>query len=86
MGLRHESPLVYSINMWVGLGVTYPTTIETLATTSHESDAETLSEHKVLAHRCTTFHPHTCGLCRGAAAVDVTLIGYVDVEFLSGQR
>jgi hypothetical protein len=27
-----------------------------------------------------TFHPCTCGLCRGAAAVAVALIGYDDVK------
>jgi hypothetical protein len=30
----------------------------------------------VLAHRCMAFHPSTCGLRRGVAAVVTALIGY----------
>jgi hypothetical protein len=59
--------------------------IETLAATSHRLDAKTLDGRKALAHLCTAFHPHMCGICSGIATVAVTLIGYVDVGLLSGQ-
>jgi hypothetical protein len=43
-----------------------------------------LAAHKVLAHPHAAFHPFTCGLRGGAAAVAATLISYDDVEVAVG--
>jgi hypothetical protein len=53
---------------------------ETLPTASSRSNSEALATRVVLAHPHMTFHPCTCGLCRGAAAIAVVLINYDDVE------
>jgi hypothetical protein len=65
----------------VGLAAIYPAMLETLVTTSRRSDTETLARHVVLAHWCTTYHPHMRGPHRGAVA----LINYVGVRLLLGQ-
>jgi hypothetical protein len=49
---------------------------ETLATTSSQPNSKSLVARVVLAQPRVTFHPCTCGLCRGAAA----LISYDDVK------
>jgi hypothetical protein len=68
----------------VGLGArlthTYTPPHETLAIACSKLNFESLVVSMVLAHSCMTFHPCTCGLCRGAAAVAVALIGYDDVK------
>jgi hypothetical protein len=51
---------------------------ETLATTSSRPNSEAPAARMMLAHPRTTFHPCTCGLCGGAAAVAAALIGYDD--------
>jgi hypothetical protein len=53
---------------------------ETLAATSSRPSSEGLAMHVVLAHSRAVFHPCTCGLHRGAAAVAATLIGYAHVK------
>jgi hypothetical protein len=65
----------------VGLGATYAYTPpgETLAATSSRlNSSEALSVCVVLAHRCISFHPCTCGLHVGIAAVVTILIDYDD--------
>jgi hypothetical protein len=68
----------------------YTQPCETLATTSSRSNSETLAVHLVLAHPHAAFHPYTCGLPGGAAAVKVALIGYdnikVAAETTTGRR
>jgi hypothetical protein len=93
MALRRGSPLACSINMRGGArgGLTpYTPPCETLATTSSRSNSETLAVHLVLAHPRAVFHPYTCGLPGGAAAVKVALIGYdnikVAAETTTGRR
>jgi hypothetical protein len=58
--------------------------VKTLATTSSLSNLETLDACEVLAYPRAVFHPYTCGLRRGAAAVAAVLIDYDDVGLLSG--
>jgi hypothetical protein len=55
---------------------------ETLAAVASPPTFEALAVHVVLAHPHAAFHPCTCGLCRGAAAVAAPLISYDDVEFV----
>jgi hypothetical protein len=57
---------------------------ETLATASSRLNSEALDMRVVLAHPRAMFHPYTCGLCSGTAAVAATLIGYDDVEVATG--
>jgi hypothetical protein len=58
----------------------YTSPCETLATASSRSNSKVLATRVVLAHPRAAFHPCTCGLRRGAAAVAVVLIGYDDVK------
>jgi hypothetical protein len=45
---------------------------------------ETLTVRAVQAHRHSAFHPCTCGLHGGDAAVAAVLIGYGGVRLLLG--
>jgi hypothetical protein len=54
----------------------YTPSRETLAATSCRPNSEVLAVRVVLAHPHVSFHPCTCGFCRGAAA----LIGYEHVK------
>jgi hypothetical protein len=58
--------------------MSYMPPCETLATTTSLPNSEALAACMVPAHPHTAFHPCTCGLCGGAAAVPATLIGYND--------
>jgi hypothetical protein len=51
---------------------------ETLTTAASRPISEALAARVVLAHPCTAFHPCTCGLYGGVAAVAAVLIGYDD--------
>jgi hypothetical protein len=53
---------------------------ETLAATTSQPNSEALVTRVVLAHPHTVFHPYTCELHRGTAAVAVALISYDHVE------
>jgi hypothetical protein len=53
---------------------------ETLAAVSSQMNSGALAVRVVLAHPCAVFHPCTCGLHRGAAAVAAALISYDDVK------
>jgi hypothetical protein len=53
---------------------------ETLAATYSRPNSEALAARMVLAHSRAAFHPCTCGLHRGVAAVVAALIGYDDVK------
>jgi hypothetical protein len=69
----------------VGLGVQNTPPHETLAATSSRPNPETLAMREVLAHPRVAFHPYTCGLCGGAAAVVVAaLSSYGGVRSLLG--
>jgi hypothetical protein len=54
------------------------------ATSSSQPNPETLATSDVLAHPRTMFHPCTCGLRGGAAAVATALISYDDMEVAVG--
>jgi hypothetical protein len=56
------------------------TPCETLAAASSRMNSKALAAHVMPAHPHTVFHPCTCGLHRGAAAVATMLIGYDDIE------
>jgi hypothetical protein len=82
MGLQGGSPLVRSIYMWEGArsGTINPSKPEPhLPFGLHP---ETLAVRAVLAHRRSAFHPCTCGLRGGAAAM---LIAYGGVRLLLGR-
>jgi hypothetical protein len=88
MGLRLGSPLVCSINMRVGQEALYTPTrhhVKTIAATSSHPNLKTLVMCEVLAHPRTVFHPCTCGLRGGAAAVAAMLIDYSGQRSLLGQ-
>jgi hypothetical protein len=53
---------------------------KTLAAISSRPNFKTLATHVMLAHPHVAFHPCTCGLHRGAAAVAAALIGYDHVK------
>jgi hypothetical protein len=63
---------------------TYMPPHETLATTSSWLNSKALAMRMVLAHPRATFHPCTCRLRRGTAAVVATVIGYDDMEVATG--
>jgi hypothetical protein len=63
---------------------TYTSPRETLAVASSRPNSESLAARVVLAHPRVTFHPCTCGFCRGAATVAAALIGYDDMEVVAG--
>jgi hypothetical protein len=58
----------------------YTSPLETLAAASSRLNFKALVVRVVLAHPHVTFHPCTCGLRKGAAAVPAMLISYDDVE------
>jgi hypothetical protein len=58
--------------------------VTNLATTSSQSDPKPLHAREVLAHPHAAFHPYTCGLYGGAAAIATVLITYNDVEVAVG--
>jgi hypothetical protein len=77
--LRRVSSLACSINMMGAArgGLTsYTSPRETLADTFSRPNSEALAAYVVLAHPRVAFHPCTCGLSRGVAA----LIGYDDIK------
>jgi hypothetical protein len=53
---------------------------EILATTSSRLNSKALAACVVLAHPRVTFHPCTCELHKGVAAVTAALFGYDDVK------
>jgi hypothetical protein len=73
MGLRWGSPLACSINIRgearARLTHAYMPPRETLADTSSRPNFEVLAARVVLAHPHAVFHPCTCGLRRGVAAL-----------------
>jgi hypothetical protein len=83
MSLQLGSLLVCSINMSGGARAQQTPThhhLITLAATSSRPNLETLVAHEVLTHQRAAFHPYTCGLRGGAAA----LIGYGGARSLLG--
>jgi hypothetical protein len=59
-----------------GAYMPYSSPCETLAATSSWPNSEALAARVVLAYPHVVFHLCMCGLCRGAAVVAATLIGY----------
>jgi hypothetical protein len=57
---------------------------ESLAAASSRLKSEALATRMVLALPRAVFHPFTCGLRGGAAAIAATLICYDDVEVAAG--
>jgi hypothetical protein len=84
MGLRRLCPLSSSINMRGGDRGAYTPPCETLAAASSRPNFEALNVRVVLAHSHAVFHPYTCGLRGGTAAVAAMLIGYDDMEVAAG--
>jgi hypothetical protein len=64
--------------------VEYTPPRETLPTAASRANSEGLATHLVLIYSRMTFHPCTCGLREGAAAVAAALISYDDVEVAVG--
>jgi hypothetical protein len=58
--------------------------VTTLAATTSRPNPETLATREVLTHLRMAFYPCTCGL-HGDAAMVAALIGYGDMELLSGR-
>jgi hypothetical protein len=58
--------------------------VTTLAATSSRANSKTLPTCEVLAHARVVFHPYTCRLHGGTAAIAATLICYEDVEVATG--
>jgi rhodanese-related sulfurtransferase len=62
----------------------YTSPHETLVAASSRPNSQALAAPMVLANPCVVFHPCTCGLRRGDAAVAAMLIGYDDVKVVAG--
>jgi hypothetical protein len=80
MGLWWQSPLTCRINKVGGargvIQTPHTPPHKTLAAAASQLNSEAPTAHVVLAHPRTAFHPCTCGLNRGVAA----LIGYDEVK------